>query len=68
MRNVNDAQLRMMSVKELRELKQNIDVAIRSAIARSRITGSNTTDSAKPAEPKKLDLEQERDAWQAARR
>jgi hypothetical protein len=68
MRHVNDAQLQLMSVKELRELKQNIDAAIRSAIARSRNTVSRSADSDKPVEPKKLNLEQERDAWQAARR
>ena len=60
---MNDAQLAMMSVKDLRELRANIDAAIRAAIRSSR-----TQREPKVEAPVLIDLERERDAWTAARK
>lgn len=58
------AELERMSLKELRLLKDRIDSAIRAAIARSR--SAPAAPQAEAAAPK-IDLERERDAWQARR-
>ena len=57
------ADLNNMTVVELRELRERIDIAIRAAIARSRVKVE-----AQPAAPPQIDLERERDAWTARRR
>jgi hypothetical protein len=64
--NVNTPQLEpmMMSVKEPRGLRANIETAIRTVIRNSR-----TKPIVKIETPNQtIDLERERDAWQAARR
>ena len=66
-RDVNDHQLDLLSVKELRELKDNIDTAIRAAI-RERNKAKERPVMAAKAAPTPFDLERERDAWIAARR
>ena len=55
-------QLDTMSVKDLRQLRDDIDAAIRSKIAQDRMARTTKT----PV-PTKIDLESERDAWQARR-
>ena len=55
-------QLDKMSVKDLRQLREDIDAAIRSKIAQDRLARTTKT----PA-PARIDLESERDAWQARR-
>jgi hypothetical protein len=62
---VTNAELDKLTVKELRALNEQIEVAIRAAI-RAKRTGVNGAHAA-PAE-KAIDLEKERDAWLAARR
>ena len=55
-------QLDKMSVKDLRQLRDDIDTAIRSKIVQDRLARMT-----KIAVPTKIDLESERDAWQARR-
>lgn len=64
---VNDHQLDLLSVKELKELKESIDTAIRAAIRERNKAKERPVVAAKPA-PTPFDLERERDAWIAARR
>lgn len=61
---MTSAELERMSLKELRLLKDRIDSAIRAAITRSR--SAPASPQAEAAAPK-IDLERERDAWQARR-
>lgn len=67
---MTDAELGSMSVRDLRDLKQRVDDAIRSQIAKSRVAspmaGPATVGGGAP--PSIVDLERERDAWQARRR
>ena len=63
---VDDAQLEMLTVTELRDLKDRIDLAIRAAIRASRAPKTEAPISA--AEPVKFDLERERDAWLLAKK
>jgi hypothetical protein len=64
---VKDPQLDKLSLKELRELKDSIDTAIRAAIRQRSEFKAKPARSA-TADPIKIDLEGERDAWIAARR
>jgi hypothetical protein len=64
---VNDSQLDKLSLRELRELKDSIDAAIRAAIRQRSEAKSKPVSPVAPA-PVKIDLEGERDAWIAARR
>ena len=59
---MNDAKLELLSVKELRELRANIDVAIRSRIARDRLERAPKIEVTKP-----IDLERDAEAWKARR-
>ena len=59
---MTDAELEAMSVKDLRELRDLVDAAIRAHIAKLRSPLS--TGGAAPAHMT-IDLERERDAWQA---
>lgn len=62
---MQQSDLEQMSTKELKALKDRIDLAIRAAIARSRAPAS----AAATSEPlPTMDLERERDAWQARRK
>jgi hypothetical protein len=63
---VDDAQLEKLTVKELRDLKDQIDLAIRAVIRASRAPMS--AEPVKAAEPAKFDLERERDAWLLAKK
>ena len=56
---MTDAQLEKLTVKELTELRAEIEVAIRAAI-RAKNSSKLGRD--------KIDLERERDAWLAAKR
>lgn len=60
---MKQSELERMSSKELRSLKDRIDAAIRASIARSRAPVA-----AEPAQPPTIDLERERDAWQARKK
>jgi hypothetical protein len=60
---MNDAQLRSMTSKELRQLRDDIDAAIRAAIAKSRPKAPSA--AVQEEAPKTFDLEKERDAWKA---
>ena len=60
MQDVIDAELEMMSVKELQDLRDSVDEAIRTAIRQARPELKAAT-----APPKMIDLERERDAWKA---
>ncbi|MEQ1615902.1 MAG: hypothetical protein ABL904_24355 [Hyphomicrobiaceae bacterium] len=64
---MNDHQLDLLSVNDLRELKNNIDNAIRAAIRERNKAKERPAVAIKPA-PTPFDLERERDAWIAARR
>lgn len=66
---MTDAELESMTVQDLRDLKQRVDEAIRSQIAKSRMAAPaarSMTVADQP--PAVIDLERERDAWQARRR
>lgn len=54
-----------MTVTELRDLRDRVDTAIRSAIARSRIERQQVLAPAAPSAASIIDLERERDAWKA---
>ena len=56
---MNDAQLEKLTVKELTELRAEIEVAIRAAI-RAKNSSKLGRD--------KIDLERERDAWLSTKR
>jgi hypothetical protein len=63
---MTDAELENMTVEDLRALRDKVDDAIRAQIAKSR-SASAPHASGAPA-PTVIDLERERDAWQARRR
>lgn len=56
-------ELNTMTVKNLRDLRARIDVAIRAAIAKSRTKTVSRIEG-----PAKIDLERERDIWAARRK
>lgn len=62
---MQQSELEQMTSKDLRALKDRIDIAIRAAIARSRAPAAAVPAAA--AAPT-IDLERERDAWQARKR
>ena len=62
MQRVNVDELEMLSVAELKAFRDQVDAAIRAAIARSRVDTN-----VKFGAPVKVDLERERDAWKASR-
>lgn len=65
---MEQSELEQMSVKDLRALKDRIDDAIRSEIAKQRMAREqNTVKPAEEAAPL-IDLERERDAWAARRK
>jgi hypothetical protein len=64
---VDEIELDKLSVKELRELKDHIELAIRAMI-RQRHTSKAELASPVALAPVKVDLERERDAWMATRR
>jgi hypothetical protein len=64
---LDDAQLDKLTVKELQDLRANIDLAIRAVIRASRV-GKTADPIVGPADPIKIDLERERDAWLSAKR
>jgi hypothetical protein len=67
MQNVDDFQLDKLSSQELRDLKAQIDDAIRAVIRqRAALKTSAAVPVAAPAP--KIDLERERDLWMAQRR
>lgn len=61
---MQQSELEQMTSKDLRALKDRIDIAIRAAIARSRAPAAAAPAAAAPT----IDLERERDAWQARKR
>lgn len=61
---MQQSELEQMTSKDLRALKDRIDIAIRAAIARSRAPAAAVPAAAAPT----IDLERERDAWQARKR
>lgn len=63
-----DTELRNMSVEDLRALKERVDAAIRAHIARSRQAQQSSSPEHKAEALPNIDLERERDAWQARRR
>ncbi len=63
---VDDAELEKLTVKELRDLKDQIDLAIRAVIRASR--APKLAEPANAPEPAKFDLERERDAWLLAKK
>ncbi len=65
---MTDADLENLTVQDLRDLRARVDDAIRAQIARSRPTAMATVPGASAAPPSVVDLERERDAWQARRR
>jgi hypothetical protein len=71
MRNVTDDQLEQLTIQELHDLKDKIDLAVR-AVIRAKREGSLNGDpvTAKPRETDVplMDLERERDAWLLAKR
>jgi hypothetical protein len=68
MRYVIEIQLDTLSVKELRELKENIETAARAAIRERNQSKYSPRDTATATQPKPVDLESEAKAWLAARR
>jgi hypothetical protein len=60
MQYLDDAELECLPLKELQKLRMSVDEAIRAAIRASR-PAANVT----PPGPGAIDLERERDAWQA---
>lgn len=60
-------QLDMLTVKELRELRDRVDDAIRVAIARQRAERESGRFTGE-AMATTIDLEKERDAWTASRK
>jgi hypothetical protein len=62
MTNVNDVQLEMMSVKQLRELRTTIEAAIRAKIASTRVQRLPKVEAVKT-----IDLERDANAWKARR-
>lgn len=65
---MTDADLESLTVQDLRELRARVDDAIRAQIARSRPAAMVSAASLAAAAPSVVDLERERDAWQARRR
>jgi hypothetical protein len=65
---VDDLQLDKLSVKELEELKSNVDTAIRAAIRQRAEIRARPMGAAAAPQVKVVDLERERDAWMAAKR
>ena len=65
---VNDAELYTLTVKELLELKDRIDLAVRAAIRAKRTGTTEGINTVTEAAPTKIDLERERDAWLSAKR
>ena len=63
---MDDAQLEKLTIKELRDLKDCIDLAIRASIRASR--APKPVAQVNAAEPVKFDLERERDAWLMAKK
>ena len=72
MQNVTDDQLEKLTVKELQELKDRIDLAVRAVIRAKRVGNGEAVETAnrkaETPEPVKIDLERERDAWLLAKR
>ncbi len=64
---MNDAQLKKLTLKELRALNADIEQAIRAAI-RAKNGAKASMPMAANAAPVKIDLERERDAWLSAKR
>ena len=64
---MDEAELERMSVRELRELKDRIDQAIRAYIVKQRVEREGVRLVNGHAEPVAVDLEAERDAWAARR-
>lgn len=62
---MNDAELGKLTVKELRDLRDRVDNAIRASIARSRHSAQNPASAS--GAPTTMDLERERDAWKSWR-
>jgi hypothetical protein len=65
---MTDADLENLTVQDLRELRARVDDAIRAQIARSRPTPMMSAATLAAPAPSVIDLERERDAWQARRR
>jgi hypothetical protein len=65
---VEEICLDKLSVKELRELKENIELAVRAAIRERNKPKLVASNPAKVAPAKPIDLESEARAWMAARR
>ncbi len=65
---MTDSDLETLTVQDLRELRARVDDAIRAQIARSRPTAMTSTAGLAAPAPSVIDLERERDAWQARRR
>ncbi len=65
---MTDADLENLTVQDLRELRARVDDAIRAQIARSRPSAMMSGASVAAPAPSVIDLERERDAWQARRR
>ena len=64
---MDELKLDKLSLKELQELDQNIDAAIRAAI-RARTEMKAKAVGPAVIAPAKVDLERERDAWIAQKR
>lgn len=67
---MDDYKLDKMSVKELRSFKDEVDAAIRAKIAQDHRErdAKLAKPSAADAPPPLIDLERERDAWQASKK
>ena len=65
---MDEAALERMSVKELRELKDRIDDAIRAYIVKQRVEREGVRTPDGQSAPVPIDLEAERDAWAARRK
>jgi hypothetical protein len=68
MQDFDDRQLNLLSARELVELKNDIDTAIRAIIRGRSEAKANPAAALAQASAPKVDLEAERDAWIAARR
>jgi hypothetical protein len=68
MQDFDDRQLSLLSARELVDLKNNIDTAIRAIIRGRSEAKANPVAAAAQPSAQKVDLEAERDAGIAARR
>jgi hypothetical protein len=64
---MSDWRLDTLSVKELRELRDRVDAAIRAVISRDRVEREAVRLPGATTQPV-IDLEKERDAWTASRK